>query len=46
MNFSIENTKGWSEKCWFSIGRNYNLFGEFEGVFLDFCIWRIGWWKD
>jgi len=46
MNLTIENTKGWSEKCWLSIGRSYDMMGDFEGVFIDFIIWRIGVWRE
>lgn len=46
MILTCENTKGWSEKCWLGIGRSYDMCGDFEGVFIYFIIWKIGWWKE
>jgi hypothetical protein len=45
MEIDIVNTYGWCEKGWLGIGRAYNMEGDFEGIYFDLFIWRIGIWR-
>jgi len=41
MKFGIINTKGWLQKNWIGIGREYNTWGDLDNINFDFIIFSI-----
>ena len=44
MELYIENTKGWCCKTILGIGREYDMHGDLDTIYIDLFIYRIGLW--